>query len=137
MAAIKYNNPGNIRIGENWLGSITPGASSSFVEFKTLAYGIRAIFVILNTKIGKGQNTIEKIITTYAPPTENDTETYIQNVSQWTGIPRTATIFSDNYPDLKKIVKAIVRQEQGVILTDSEIEEGFNLWQNIKKKGLT
>lgn len=137
MAQIRYNNPGNIRKGDSWLGMVTPGASANFVEFKDLAHGLRALFIVLTAKIKNGKNTIETIIASYAPPNENNTENYIKNVAQWTGIPRTARISADNYPDLKKLVKAIAQQEHSAILSDSEIEEGFNLWQNVKKKGLT
>ena len=137
MAQIKYNNPGNIGKGDAWQGSVTPGASASFVEFQTLAYGLRALFINTVAKINNGKNTIEKIITSHAPPTENNTENYINHVSEWTGIARNSVIQANDIDSLKKIVRAITRQEHGVTLSDSEIAEGFDLWQSIKKKELT
>jgi len=134
MAQIKYNNPGNIRKGDAWLGSVTPGASASFVEFKDLAHGLRALFIVLTAKINKGKNTIAAIIASYAPPNENNTENYITHVSELTGIDRNAVISVADSDSLKKIVKAITRQEHSVTLSDSEIKEGFDLWQNVKKK---
>jgi len=40
---IRNNNPGNIRIGINWLGRVIPGKDVSFVEFRTMPYGVRAL----------------------------------------------------------------------------------------------
>jgi len=134
MAQIRYNNPGNIRKGDSWLGSVD-NPNSGFVAFKDLAHGLRALFIVLKAKISNGKNTIEKIIASYAPPNENNTENYIKNVSQWTGIDRTAII--DDNTKLKQLVKAITRQEHSVTLSDSEIEEGFKLWQGVKKKELS
>ena len=78
----KTNNPLNIRFNKdnNWKGQTT--TLRGFVVFKTPEYGYRAAYVLLCNYIRKGYNTPRKIITRWAPPTENDTEAYINYVSK-------------------------------------------------------
>jgi len=44
----------------------------------------KAIAVAINQ--AKGCNTIEKIVTRWAPPNENNTVGYIANVEKWSGV---------------------------------------------------
>lgn len=125
---LKNNNVGNIRTSaDKFKGEIQPSSDKAFKQFKTREYGIRAIFVILDTYSKKyNLNTIEGIISRYAPKKDgNNTDVYIEHVETWTGIPRTKTITSDN--DKMKLVKAIIRQETSYIATDSELKNAYNL----------
>ena len=81
----RNNNPGNIRISDMpWRGK-TPrqdNTDGAFEQFTSMAYGVRAMTILLRTYIKRKKlDTIEKIIPVYAPATENDVETYIQVVS--------------------------------------------------------
>lgn len=128
--AINYNNPGNIekRVTTIWQGAIYPGDSDRFVTFQSLPYGFRALFKVLKTKISSGTNTIEKIINSYAPPSDNNpTQAYIEYVSNITGIPAQKVITLDMMQDIFKIGHAISRFETGVIPPSNEIIEGFNM----------
>lgn len=89
---IRNNNPLNIRRSSSqWKGLVDVPTDDRFCQFKTLAYGWRAAFHLLTrTYYGKyGHNTIRSVISKWAPPSENDTQAYIDHVSRLTGIPST------------------------------------------------
>ena len=60
----------------------------AFVQFKSLEWGWRAAFYLLTrTYYHKYRlDTIRDIVTRWAPPNENNTQAYIENVSRLTGI---------------------------------------------------
>lgn len=124
---LRNNNPGNLRPGDNWQGMI--GENAGFVVFENIAWGIRALAIDLRTKIRNGYNTVEKIITRYAPPTENNTFAYIKSVSQDTGFT-TETLTAD-YQTLHKLIRAIMNVELGVnysaLVTNADIDEGLSM----------
>lgn len=107
---IAINNPGNIRYNPDFKGCI--GESKGFCKFTSMGFGYRALLVLLTTYYTKyGLTTIRGIISRYAPPTENNTESYISLVSGKTG-------FADNQilskEDLIKLIPAIVLQENSI-----------------------
>ncbi len=86
---IRNNNPLNIRRGKDqWKGLRAQQTDSQFCQFETLEYGWRAAFYLLTRTYYHKYRlyTIRMIINKWAPPNENLTETYIQNVSRLTGI---------------------------------------------------
>ena len=109
---IRNNNPGNIRIGINWLGSVVPGKDLSFVEFKTMPYGVRALYIDLINKHKSGLRTIRDIIYRYAPPSENLTDAYVAAVAQSMNIGA-STPFAPTLKNLNAFAKAIVKHENG------------------------
>ena len=81
----RNNNPLNIRFnaGNAWKGKVLPNTdkNNTFEQFINLAYGYRAALSLLRTYIRKYKcDTVAKIITKWAPPTENNTQGYINNV---------------------------------------------------------
>lgn len=80
---IRNNNPGNIRLGNNWKGE-KPGEDTAFETFTSVEYGIRAIFKLIDTYISKyNLETIQGIISRFAPPHENATANYINAVVRY------------------------------------------------------
>ena len=83
---IRNNNPLNIRKGNTWKGEITSQTDNAFEQYESMAYGIRAGFIILRNYITghngrtRRYNTVDKIIRRWAPPTENATQKYIDYV---------------------------------------------------------
>ena len=75
---IAKNNIFNIRAGQNWQGKV--GVRKGFVEFESKPYAIRAWLVLMRTYRRRGYTTIRQIVTRFAPPTENNTERYIDFV---------------------------------------------------------
>jgi len=94
-----------------------------------MGYGYRAIFKILQTYISNGYNTITKIISRWAPPSENQIQAYIDFVVKRTGIPANQIVgYTLNPTDIVKIVRAISRVENGVNAVESDVSDGYQLW---------
>ena len=130
---IRNNNPLNIRRnGDRFQGEIVPGSDREFKQFSSMAYGYRAAFVLLGTYLAHGRDTVEKIIRTWAPPTENDTEGYIAHVVQRSGVGRDKTLAADSGGDYRKIVAAMSHCENGIPAVMTDVEAGFRLQNKIR-----
>ena len=108
---LRNNNPGNIRKSATaWQGMSPTQSDPAFIQFGSAVYGIRAMARILDNYMARGLTTIQDIISTWAPPTENDTAAYIAAVANQTGIASNATVTS---ADLPVLVAAIIQHENG------------------------
>lgn len=130
---IRNNNPLNIRKGNNWKGEIQPQSDKSFEQFESMQYGIRAGFIILR-KYMTGYNgltlrfnTIDKIISRWAPASENNTKTYIDQVEKLTGIPRYQKISFTERSFMVALVDAMIRVECGQPVDKSIIESAYDM----------
>ena len=126
---LNINNPGNIRISSDlFQGEIQPSTDPAFKQFSTMAYGYRAMFRILDTYSKKyGIHTISGIISRWAPPSENDTTSYINFVADKTGIPAFAPISIEDKDSMTKLAYAISWYENGQYVNTNEISEGYDL----------
>lgn len=125
---IRNNNPGNIKFdGTQWMGLATPPSDGTFCVFTEAKYGIRALGVLLrNYYVLYTLNTIDKIIRRFAPATENDTQSYIASVSQYTGYGPFQTLNLYDKRQLFNLVKAIIQHENGQQpYSDQEIESAL------------
>jgi len=121
---IRNNNPGNLRVSNSaWQGKIplsenqdyscpSQAIKKEFEQFETYVWGVRAMTKLLSNYINNGYDTISKIISRYAPSSENNTEAYIQAVSQRTGIGQNE-ILTSSYSDLRVLVIAMSEHENG------------------------
>lgn len=108
---IRNNNPGNIRHSTTtWQGQSESQTDTDFVQFVSAEYGIRAIDKILSSYAKRGLITLQDIISTWAPPSENDTQTYIADVADATGLQPDDAITIDLRPAL---IAAIIQHENG------------------------
>lgn len=123
-------NPGNIRKNSIiYAGEIVPSKDESFKQFVTMAYGYRAMFVTLYTYQHRyGLDTIEKMITRYAPANENHTEAYIEAVAERSGVSSHGRITATNGDVMIPIVAAMSAVENGVEAKMHEVEEGWRLF---------
>lgn len=124
---IRNNNPLNIRVGNAWLGEVSQPTDTEFEQFVSLAYGLRAGFILLRRYIERYKlNTVSKIIRRWAPSVENDTRRYIERVCLMSGLhPDEELIFS--CPEkMQALVDAMVHYECGCGLPMSEIEDAYN-----------
>ena len=76
------------RSKDKWQGLRAVQTDAEFCQFETMAYGWRAAFVLLTRTYYHTYRlyTIRAIISRWAPPNENNTKRYIENVSRLTGI---------------------------------------------------
>lgn len=124
---IRNKNPGNIRISlSQWMGKLRI-ADPEFEQFSEMKFGIRALMKLLIGYINRDFNTIEKIITRYAPGNENNTEAYIQAVCNYTGFQRDEVLKPDENT-IKKMAYAISHHENGGdYLKREEVDEAWTL----------
>jgi hypothetical protein len=128
----RNNNPLNIRHSKDVFQGETKGNDKSFKTFETMPYGYRAAFVTLGTYLSRGWNTIEKIISHWAPPNENNTEAYIANVERWSGVLRNKLLTAADSADYIMIVAAMSFVENGVNADINQVKAGFALQTKIK-----
>jgi len=107
---LRQRNPGNIRPGAGFIGET--GQGSGYSTFASDDEGLRAIQRLLMTYGDEyGLNTIRGLANRYAPKSENPTESYIDFLSQKTGIgPDEEIDLAGRGSDL---IPAIVGFEQG------------------------
>lgn len=126
---LRNNNPGDLRTGISWLGA--SGSENGFITFEDITWGIRALGYDLWEKYNKdGLTTITQIISKYAPPSENDTQGYINNVAGFMGLDPDEDINIDSLPTvLPAMIRAIMNQELGAtysaMVTDDDIAAGI------------
>jgi hypothetical protein len=127
----RNNNPGNLRdSGSSWQGMT--GTNGGFLTFSNMDYGIRALATDLYNKIGRGLTTVSDIISAYAPSSENDTQAYIDAVTQSTGYGAYDQLGQDA-DTLMALVRAIIIHENGAsyasLISNDDIKEGMALMQ--------
>ena len=86
---IRNNNPLNIRKSKDkWKGLSLTQNDPCFCQFESLEYGWRAAFYLLTRTYYHKYRlyTIRAIISKWAPPCENNSKAYVENVSRLTGI---------------------------------------------------
>lgn len=125
---IRNNNPLNIRVGNKWVGEVKKPTDPSFEQFSCMPYGLRAAFVILHRYIDVYKlNTISKIVSRWAPNSENNTLAYIRRVSELMKYDADAPIYYDNKPRMIALVKAMCTVECGYPVDSIDIEAGYIL----------
>ena len=129
---LRNNNPLNIRHSADRFQGEIAGRDKSFKTFASLPYGYRAAFVILGTYLSQGCSTVEKIISRWAPPAENDTESYISQVEKYSGVPRNKALTPDSGAEFIMIVAAMSFVENGQNADIAQVQAGFNLQTKIK-----
>lgn len=113
---LRNNNPGNIRIGSSqWRGKIAAqyNTDGAFEQFDTPENGIRALDKLLTNYRAAGHDTIELMVSRYAPGTENDTEAYINAVAKNTGVARDVP-YPSGLSSRIKLARAIIKHENGL-----------------------
>ena len=87
------NNPGDLRFASQigastpgWKSPGTPDSPAPIATFDTAAAGVTALFRQVWLQVAKGQ-TVRQVISQWAPPNQNNTSVYLENVLAWTGLP--------------------------------------------------
>ena len=116
---VAKNNIFNIRAGRaQWLGMT--GTCRGFVEFDTREHAIRAWLVLMrNYRRLYGCKTIRRIVSRFAPPSENQTERYIRYCCQTVVLGDNADICQDIMYAMLGV--AMARMETGTRLDVSEV----------------
>lgn len=126
---IRNNNPGNlVKTTDAWKGKVPHAQNTDghFEQFIKPEYGIRAMFIDIKGDITKRQqNTVRKLISSYAPKHENNTAAYIAVVTKAIGKGADTLLTANDYFPL---IKAIIKHENGEQpYSDETIKNGMAL----------
>jgi uncharacterized protein (TIGR02594 family) len=110
---LRNNNPGNlIKSSATFQGEVS-GSDKRFRTFETPEHGIAATLSLLQKYAGKGRDSVEKIVSAWAPPSENNTAKYIKDVSKLLGVKPTDTLNLDDPKMIANVAYAIIKKENG------------------------
>ncbi len=133
---IRNNNPGNIERGAKWQGlavrsDMTPEQrrETRFCVFRAPSWGIRALVKIVKTYERKySLDTVQDIINRWAPPVENDTSSYVDQVAEALGVEQHEPLDLGDRRTMTTLVEAIIRHENGCQpYSDATINAGIAL----------
>ena len=131
----RNNNPGNITDTEiRWSGEKDTNEDTRFEEFESPEYGIRALAkILINYQQLHGLTTVAQMINRYAPPSENDTQAYIDHVCQRMKLRPDESFDLRQGFYLDDMVKAVIKHELGiqpysVELIDEVLSEFYEHW---------
>jgi hypothetical protein len=113
----RNHNPCNLRFNTaiRWQGLDEPPADDhGLCRFVDDAHGLRAGAKDILTKYRVDRlRTVRAIIDKYAPPNENNTESYIDYVSKSMGVSADAILGLAHEDTLFEFIKAVIDQEEG------------------------
>lgn len=126
---IRNNNPLNIvQTKDKWQGLREPQYDKRFCEFRDMAHGYRAAFIILKNYIIKhGWMTIEQIVSHWAPKNENDTAVYIFAVCNFMDEKKDHVMYFNNMADMLMLASAMTVVENGSHYNPQKLY--FDLWK--------
>lgn len=125
---IRNKNPLNIRIGNDWLGEVEHPTDPEFEQFTSIVYGLRAGFKLIRRYIDHyKRNSVRKIISSWAPATENNTEAYIKFVSYHADLDPDQILSFNNQNEMCRLVAAMCRMECGCSIESSVILQAYKL----------
>ena len=123
---VENRNPLNIRYSpaNHWRGQHpTHPHRKGFCRFLTFDHGYRAAILLIQNYIRRyGCNTPEKIMTRWAPPSENNTFLYIACVCGRSRLAKDEIITIDGM-QIPRLVAAMARQETGLHVTPEYLDE--------------
>ena len=112
---IRNNNPGNVRLGDQWQGLCSVQQDKSFCQFSEAKFGIRSTAYILRISYFQryALATVKGIITRWAPASENNTQAYINAVCQKLGVDAEDRIDLRSDSLLTDLLSAVFNHENG------------------------
>jgi hypothetical protein len=125
-------NPANLRrTKEKWVGLRSEQTDKAFFQFTSMVYGIRALAKTLITYRDKYQlHTVRGLINRFAPPCENPTEAYVNNVAKRMQVAPDMAIDTRMPEVMFAMVRGIIAQECGMaalLISDDTVRSGIAL----------
>ncbi|ECO7484834.1 lytic transglycosylase [Salmonella enterica] len=117
----RNNNPGNLNFAGQ-AGATLERPGGRFARFETAFDGLRALSRQLVLYAGRGINSVEKIISTWAPASDNNnTAAYIQAVSQRLGVNPQAALNINDPQTMSALMSSIIHHENGRNIYSKEL----------------
>lgn len=111
---IRNNNPGNLNFARQRGATLEDRATGArFARFQTAEEGLAALSIQLQRYGQRGINTVQAIISQFAPPKENNTAKYISDVSRSLGVSSGAKLDTNDPNVLNGLMGAIIHIENG------------------------
>ena len=110
---IRNNNPGNLNYVGQAGATREAGPNGRFAVFQTAEDGLMALAHQLRLYAQRGINSVRAIISKFAPPSENDTQSYIESVSKRLGVDSNATLNVNDPRVMQGLMDAIIKVENG------------------------
>ena len=137
---IRNGNPTNIEYSAKtqWKGLDDPPSDGRFARFIKPEWGLRATLVILANYQKRGLTTLLQMITTWAPPHENNPDSYAGSVGRAMGISPHTVVDLHDKDRVIAMLKGMVRVECGAPppgtangdwLDDAVYEAAWRLWK--------
>jgi len=137
IESLERNNPTNIRFNRSnqWKGKMGDDGSG-FETFEDNTQAFRATAIILKTynkSYFKMKMTVPQMLSRWAPPSENDTQSYIDHVLDTTGLDKDDVIDTSDEEMMLNIIKVMTKHEIGANNYnsynewDSEILDGIRM----------
>lgn len=124
VRGVRTNNPLNLSFA-NQPNAI--GTDGRFAVFQTPEEGVAASVRQLQLYGQRGLNTIDQIVSRWAPPSENNTPAYIQAVAQRVGVSPNQEIDLSNPNIMRRLVNAMSVQEVGRVIPEDVLQRGVEL----------
>jgi len=122
---VRNNNPGNVEASElDWQGLADPPTDGVYLVFTDPKWGFRCMARCLMTDYRRGMVTVDQLITSWAPPSENNTHAYVTDVAGrlGQGLDETLSLPAELLP----LLKAIATHEGGCPWPDQVIQAGID-----------
>lgn len=128
----RNNNALNIiKSSVQWEGQIANGTDPKFVQFETPEYGYRAGFKNIKTQMGRGNNTLNKLISVWDPAQKTDgSSNYIKSVASAAGIDPNAKLDINDKETMIKVVAAMAKFENGQDANLAEVSAGYDMMKS-------
>jgi hypothetical protein len=135
---IRNNNPGNLEhtVRYTWSGELLP-PDGPYCRFDTAHNGIRALAKdLFNAWKSDGCKTIAQLIGRFAPPADNDTQAYIDDVSMDVAVDADYP-FNMTDPELAyDLIVAVIRHENGTLVPYTQVQivsamRDANCWSSL------
>lgn len=123
--SVRNNNPLNIRYNKHndWRGQV--GENKGFSVFIDIEHGFRAAYKLMMTYANKYKAySIAEIVTRWSPPTENNTQKYIDFVASKLNKSPYMPLSNNDYPLL---IKAMADMEGKNSYTLQDVKNGIAL----------
>ena len=124
VRGVRTNNPLNLSFA-NQPNAI--GTDGRFAVFQTPEEGVAASVRQLQLYGQRGLNTIDQIVSRWAPPSENNTPAYIQAVAQRVGVSPNQEIDLSDPNIMRRLVNAMSVQEVGRVIPEDVLQRGVEL----------
>lgn len=128
---IRNRNPGNIEISSRfeWIGEVRPSRDKRFASFIDPQHGLRAMMkLIINYQRKHGIDTLEGLVSRWAPSFENNVQAYVKSVADKADITPDAKYDFTDYMFLVPVTKAMVVHENGLpqrAIGNDFLEQGY------------